>query len=219
MDTNIIIKQAIEAIKQGNKSNARALLENVIKNEPNNEEAWFLLAHVAQTQEQARSYLGRVININPNNERAKQQLEKLNATPLNKQTAPQPVKAKESKAVLYTLLGGIIILLLVVILLLAGIWLKSDNTPSNISVIAPTTVPSNANATSIPKWEYKEIEVVCVFGYSKCQVDDDYSREYTNRTAVLNEFAKQGWEVIYSVSESQSVYSILYGLRRPIIGK
>ena len=201
MDTNIIIKQANEAIKQGNKSNARTLLENVIKNEPNNEEAWFMLAHVAQTQEQARSYLGRVININPNNERAKQQLEKLNATPLNKQTAPQPVKAKESKAVLYTLLGGIIILLLVVILLLAGIWLKSDNTPSNISVIAPTTVPSNANATSIPKWEYKEIVVVC-YDFRDCSVDFDYSRKYTNRTAVLNELGKQGWEVIYGIDNN-----------------
>jgi len=219
MDTNIIIKQAIEAIKQGNKSNARTLLENVIKNEPNNEEAWFMLAHVAQTQEQARSYLGRVININPGNERAKQQLEKLNATPLNKQTAPQPVKAKESKAVLYTLLGGIIILLLVVILLLAGIWLKSDNTPSNISVIAPTTVPSNANATSIPKWEYKEILIDCR-GLSSsgdhCLVDDELYSYYPNRTAVLNELAKQGWEVIYFGIEYDDY---TYGLRRPIIGE
>lgn len=216
MDTNTIIKQAIEAIKQGNKSNARALLENVIKNEPNNEEAWFMLAHVAQTQEQARSYLGRVININPSNERAKQQLEKLNAIPSNKQTAPQPVTAKESKAVLYILLGGIIILLLAVILLLAGIWLKSNNTQSNISVIAPTTAPSNANITLIPKWEYKEIVVVCYDDFRKCQVDRDHSHEYTNRTAVLNEFAKQGWEVIYSVFDG---FLYTYGLRRPIIGE
>jgi hypothetical protein len=157
-----------------------------------------------------------------NTERTKQQLEKPNAMPSSEQIALRPVKAKESKAVLYTLLGTITLLLLAEIILLAGIWLKSDNTQSNITAVAPTTVPStnmpsNANTISMPKWEYKEIDVFCP-GSDHCQVDGDISKGYPNRTAVLNEFAKQGWEVIYFGMANNS-YGNIYGLRRPIIEK
>lgn len=218
MDTNTIVKQAIEAIKQGNKSNARTLLETVIKNEPNNEEAWFLLAHVAQTQEQARIYLGRVISINPNNERAKQQLEKLNATPSNKQTAPQPVKVKESKAVLYTLLGGIIMLLLAVIFALAGIWLKNDNQPINMT--SPTSIPQTGTSSTIPKWEYMQITVNClVEGQNPCFIGLDDSRKYPNSISILNELGQQGWDVIYINPMSQYGLSVEFVLKRPVIGQ
>ena len=82
-----------------------------------------------------------------------------------------------------------------------------------------TYVPSNANATSIPKWEYKEILIDCR-GLSSsgdhCLVDDELYSYYPNRTAVLNELAKQGWEVIYFGIEYDDY---TYGLRRPIIGE
>lgn len=188
MDTTTVIRQAIEAIKQGNKSNARTLLENVIKNEPNNEEAWFLLAHVAQTPEQARTYLERVININPNNERAKQQLDKLYATPSNKQPAPQPVKAKESKTVLYMLLGGIITLMLAIIFLLGGIWFKNDNQPNAL----------------VSSWEYLSVIVRChgeePNRYLCRELDAKLDTVPMNQFASLSEYASKygsdGWELI-----------------------
>lgn len=200
MDTNTIIRQAVEAIKQGNKSNARTLLENVIKNEPNNEEAWFLLAHVAQTQEQARTYLERVVNINPNNERAKQQLEKLYVMPSNKQPAPQPVKAKESKTVLYMLLGGIITLMLAIILLLAGIRFKNDNQPN----------------TLVSSWEYLSVSVNChreepnrylcrelVAGSENVPMN-----QFNSLSEYASKYGGDGWELISITKTGTTSYDI-----------
>jgi tetratricopeptide (TPR) repeat protein len=217
MDTNTIIKQSIEAIKQGDKSNARTLLENVVKNEPRNEEAWLLLAHVAQTQEQARSCLERVLNIDPNNGRAKKQLEKLKAMPSNKQVTLQPVKAKESKAILYLLLIGINALLLVITVLLAGLWLNQDNIQSATSSpkLELTTTPSTTNITLIPRWEYMVVSITCVSG-ADCIIFPD-PHKYPDLVSALNELGQQGWEVIY-VNPINSVANEFL-LKRSIIEK
>ncbi|WKZ38636.1 MAG: hypothetical protein QY328_10250 [Anaerolineales bacterium] len=204
MDTNIVIKQAIEAIKQGNKLNARTLLESVVKDEQNNDEAWFLLAHVAQTQEQARIYLERAVNINPNNERAKQQLEKIRALPSNKQNAPQPVKAKESKAVLYTLLGSIIALLLAIILLLVGIWFKNGN---------QAQTNDNHTKTSVSSWEYLSLSVHCQMlppnRYVCTEINDGWVEIPFDQMKSLGDYAstygKDGWELI-SITKNAADY-------------
>ena len=147
METTTIIKQAVEAIKQGNKSSARTLLEGVIQNEPNNEEALLLLAYVAQTKGEAQTYLEKVININPNNDRAKQQLQKLHAmasTATDNRPVAPPAKTKESKAVLYTMLGGIIFLMVALILLLAGMLYMNANQQR-------ASATASASSSGIPK--------------------------------------------------------------------
>jgi len=199
MDTNTTIRQAVEAIKQGNKSNARTLLEPIVKNDSNNEEAWFLLAHVAQTPEQARTYLERVISINPNNERAKQQLQKLHTISPNKQPVAQTVRTKENTAVLYIMLGGIIVLLLTVVLLLAGIWLKDSPTAN----------------TSTSTWEYFSVSVHCQGlvpnKYVCTEMNEGWDQIPFNQWISLGEYAdkygKDGWELMSMTKNEGDILS------------
>lgn len=72
-----ILRQGIEAAHAGDRATARALLEQAVARDENNERAWFWLAAAAETVEQKRACLERVIAINPLNDRAQRLLEQL----------------------------------------------------------------------------------------------------------------------------------------------
>jgi tetratricopeptide (TPR) repeat protein len=63
-------QQGITAAKAGNKEEARNLLQQSIRLEPNNEAAWLWLASVARDAEERRFCLEKLLEINPNNETA-----------------------------------------------------------------------------------------------------------------------------------------------------
>ncbi len=75
------IRTAIQAAQSGNKGIARHILEEVVKEAPDNEAAWMWLASVVDTPEERRSCLQRVLAINPDNERAQQALSKIPTSP------------------------------------------------------------------------------------------------------------------------------------------
>jgi hypothetical protein len=75
------IRTAIQAAQSGNKGIARHILEEVIKEAPENEAAWMWLASVVDTPDERRACLQRVLEINPDNERAQQALSKLPTSP------------------------------------------------------------------------------------------------------------------------------------------
>src|SRR5690606_19050737 len=70
-------QQGIAAAKAGQKDQARQLLQQSIRIEPNNEAAWLWLASVARDQRERVFCLQKILEINPNNETAIRALEGL----------------------------------------------------------------------------------------------------------------------------------------------
>ncbi|MBI5958284.1 MAG: PD40 domain-containing protein [Chloroflexi bacterium] len=72
-----LLKQGIDAARGGDKAAARALLEQVVEQDQQNEKGWFWLAAVTEDLNEKRICLGNVLVINPNNQRARKLLEQL----------------------------------------------------------------------------------------------------------------------------------------------
>lgn len=73
------LKQAIRAIKSGNKITGRQMLAQIIKNNPQNEAAWLWMATVVADPLQKKQCLQSVLRYNPDNKIAKEGLARLEA--------------------------------------------------------------------------------------------------------------------------------------------
>lgn len=73
-------KQGIAAAKAGQADQARQLLQQSLRIEPNNEASWLWLVSLAKDQREKMFYLNRLLEINPNNEMGLQALNALNMT-------------------------------------------------------------------------------------------------------------------------------------------
>jgi hypothetical protein len=73
------LKEAIEAIKSGDKATGRTLLTRFIKSQPRNEVAWLWLAAAVNDPNQKKHCLQQALQINPDNSVAKQALHQLEA--------------------------------------------------------------------------------------------------------------------------------------------
>lgn len=76
------IQRALELLKAGDKATAQSILIPILKVEPNNAEAWYLLAFTLPDQERRLECFNEVLRIDPNNQAAKKQIARL--------TTPQP---------------------------------------------------------------------------------------------------------------------------------
>jgi tetratricopeptide (TPR) repeat protein len=77
LDEDSLISRAITAYKSGNIEKAVELFLQVVKNNPNSENAWLWLSACVNNVEQKRYCLEKVLYINPNNEHARQALNKI----------------------------------------------------------------------------------------------------------------------------------------------
>lgn len=66
-----LLRDGVAAAKAGDRARARSLLAKVIEFDPNNEQAWFWSAYVADNTEDMISSLRRVLEINPSQSRAR----------------------------------------------------------------------------------------------------------------------------------------------------
>ncbi len=74
------IPQAIAAIKANEQAKARAMLQDIIERDPDNDRAWQWMAIVVETAEEQRRCLHRALSINPDNQVAQQALQRLTET-------------------------------------------------------------------------------------------------------------------------------------------
>lgn len=88
-NTDGMIRSAVQAFKQGNKAEARHLLEKVVEIDQYSEKAWLWLSAVVETTEEQRICLENVLAINPDNNRAEAGLKSLGFDP-NDAVAPEP---------------------------------------------------------------------------------------------------------------------------------
>lgn len=89
-DARALRQQGIQAAKAGQKEEARQLLQQSIRMEPDNEAAWLWLASVARDNRERVFCLQKLLEINPQNETARKALEA--ATPAPTPTTTQTVK-------------------------------------------------------------------------------------------------------------------------------
>ena len=69
-EINALLRSGIEAAKNGNRDEAKALLFRVTDIDPDNEMAWLWLASVSEYPEELLTFLQKVLTINPENEQA-----------------------------------------------------------------------------------------------------------------------------------------------------
>jgi len=93
-----ILHSARAAISEGNRSQARALLAALVRNQPQNKEAWMLLSEVVQKRDQVIYCLERALRIDPKEPTVRRSLELLRSEGLSRIAAPgRPKKPAESR--------------------------------------------------------------------------------------------------------------------------
>lgn len=85
-----MVREAMRAIKAGNKAEARALLEKALELEENNEQAWMWLSAVVDSVDEQIVCLENVIYLNPDNANARRGLESLRAQHGIPEPEPEP---------------------------------------------------------------------------------------------------------------------------------
>lgn len=83
------LQQAITLIKSGKKQDGQQLLLQIIKSEPNNEQAWLWMSIVV-SEDKRRYCIEKALSINPNNQQAKQALAKLAQVEAKPSSPPPP---------------------------------------------------------------------------------------------------------------------------------
>ncbi|TVR21390.1 MAG: hypothetical protein EA396_08250 [Anaerolineaceae bacterium] len=76
-----MLKQAVQAAKEGDRAAALELVDEVLKSDPENVQAMLLLVRLVRDEEQKRDVLGAILSIEPDNERARALLRKLDGEP------------------------------------------------------------------------------------------------------------------------------------------
>jgi len=89
-DRGRLLQSAISAVRARRLSEGRALLQQVLAAEPNNETAWLWLAAAVETPGERLAALTRVLQINPANQSARRALDRLRAE-AERATPPVPV--------------------------------------------------------------------------------------------------------------------------------
>ncbi len=90
------LQQAITAIKAGDKATAQRLLAEIIKAEPDNENAWLWMSSTLEHDENKKQCLQQVLKINPNHQLAQQGLAQLQQKPAS-QSGPIALPAEPER--------------------------------------------------------------------------------------------------------------------------
>jgi tetratricopeptide (TPR) repeat protein len=100
-DNQNLFDQAVAAAKQKDLATARTLLKQLLKQEPNNIDAWLLGAYVVESRSDAIRCYERALQIDPNHAYAKQKLAELNSLPPESAPVKPPSQpaASQPKAV------------------------------------------------------------------------------------------------------------------------
>ena len=119
-DIRQLLREGVEAARAGDKATARDLFEQVTELDESNEQAWFRLAAVVESDEERRVCLENVLHINPDNERAQQILDRLVARQEEASAGDDVIPGvSRSQFMLIAGGGGLAVIVLIVIILMA----------------------------------------------------------------------------------------------------
>jgi hypothetical protein len=91
------MQQAIVAARTGQNKEAQILLTQVLKEDPEEVQAWFLLSHLVESEQKQLTYLKRVLALDPHHEKAAQQLAQLESAE-EPATVSSPIAEFEAEA-------------------------------------------------------------------------------------------------------------------------
>ncbi len=147
------LQQAIDLAQQGQRTQARAILLDIVAENPTLEMAWLWLATVAATPEERLNALQRVIQMNPENQTARAALQKLGADIPTASPPPATEPKTQTGALLRGLapleIGAFAAIVIIVMLVLLVIMLRLGSEEPEL--VTPTPQPSlTATTTSSP---------------------------------------------------------------------
>lgn len=99
-DVNQLLKKGIQALKAGQREQARALLMQVIEVDEENERAWLWLSGAVGSDEERRICLENVLTLNPNNELARKGLVRLKPVDQDEIELPPSLKASTPQEII-----------------------------------------------------------------------------------------------------------------------
>jgi tetratricopeptide (TPR) repeat protein len=155
MDHSSQIKTAYEYVKSGDKNAARQILEDVLSQDPGNESAWYLMAHVAWNRQEAIQCLQKVLELNAANARARSELGQLQEQANRVASSPKPSQQKvkqssNSKKWGTLLLGGCGTLAVLLIVVTIGVFLFNSQATQQIPPVAiDTQIPLATPTTQV----------------------------------------------------------------------
>jgi tetratricopeptide (TPR) repeat protein len=177
MPENVMLQEAIEAIRQGQRSRGRDLLTRLLRGDQNNAQYWLWMSTVVDTVNERVYCLQTVLKLDPNNQAAKRGLILLGALPADDSVTPAPlpyrkweVETKEEPPKPTGLfnnpvvrgIGFSLLTIIVIGLIVAGIFgYNKRNTP--VAALStrtsgppptftstPTAIPNARATTSVP---------------------------------------------------------------------
>lgn len=107
MEPSQLLAQATQYAKQGDKRSARDTLRELLREEPENLQALFLFARVAQKREHAVRIYQKILEIDPDNQHALDDLEKLSDAYLSV-IIEQKLGFKLSQTEIYIIIGSLL---------------------------------------------------------------------------------------------------------------
>jgi hypothetical protein len=119
-DIRQLLREGVEAARAGDKATARDRFEQVTELDESNEQAWFRLAAVVESDDERRVCLENVLHINPENERARQILDRLDARRQEASAGEEIIPGVPRRQFMLIAGGGglAVVVLIVVILML-----------------------------------------------------------------------------------------------------
>ena len=120
-----LLQLGIRTARQGNKQSARAIFQQVLDANKNEERAWIWMAWAAENDVDRRRYLETVLKLNPRNEKAKQYLAELEN---------QKVTGEGQTLIRGLLILGILIALVIVALVITGYLIEESLSVDNLFV-------------------------------------------------------------------------------------
>lgn len=157
-----LLSAAAAAVEQGRVRHARSLLRLLVRQEPDNEQAWLELAHLYEREptpnsSRARACLKQVLRINPHHRAARSRLRILGSTEAAEPDAgpaqPSHTRRSAARSIFLFLIGALVLLSVWVLL---G-WALPDSplvwatrTPTPTATPQPTATPTATPTPSIP---------------------------------------------------------------------
>ncbi len=93
------LKEAIAAVRTGNKRAAQQQLTTLLDEDPTQVQGWYLLSLLVDSPQKQAAYLGKTLALNPNHEKAREQLAELEASgqlaPTARYVSDQPLDVLE----------------------------------------------------------------------------------------------------------------------------
>ena len=97
-ETEVALRKAIAHIRAGKASRAQPILVGLLRVEPNNAQAWYLLSYVLDDPQRQQYALLQALRISPEFDKARKRLQKLRGEAIETEIAiqePLPVDARE----------------------------------------------------------------------------------------------------------------------------